>query len=102
MAGKSAAEEPQYSAALQRIAIAGCAILFVLILLGVVHDMPGQSPLAMAATAAALVVAMLGTGWHIAVGPDSSPPPLATLTAVGLAGVVLIALLPAGTGYAGY
>lgn len=98
--------EPHYSAGLRRVAMAACAVLFTLVILGIVHDMSGQSPPAMAATAIAVVVGIGGTGWHITGQPSKRIPvtvrrwatPL-TLTATGLAGIALVGLLPDSAGY---
>jgi signal transduction histidine kinase len=98
--------EPHYSAGLRRVAMAACAILFTLVILSIVHDMPGQSPPAMAVTAVAAVVGIGGTGWHITGQPGKWIPvavrqraTLLTLTVTGLAGIVLVGLLPTSAGY---
>src|ERR1035438_884765 len=46
--------------------VAGSTALFGLMMYGAVSYMPQQSPLAMAATAIALGLAMAGMGWHLA------------------------------------
>src|ERR1700691_1644614 len=94
MAGESVAEVSPYSPALRRTGKAACLILFALIIISAVHDIPSQSPPVMAVTAAALLVGLGGMSWYIAVGGHRGPPPLVTLTATGLAGAVLVATLP--------
>jgi signal transduction histidine kinase len=98
MAGKFVADAPPYSAALRRTTVAACAVLFALILIGAVRDMPSQSPPALAATSAALIAGLTGISWHIATGPRGVRS-LVTLAVAGLAGVALVPLLPNAAGY---
>jgi signal transduction histidine kinase len=91
---------PQYSEELWRISTAACAVVIVLVIFGTVSGMTRQSPLTMAATAAALTVALTGIGRHL-LGHHNrrGKATLRRLTAVGLAGVVLAGLVPNGSGY---
>lgn len=116
MAVNKAPDEERYqlrhSPGMQRVATVACAVLFVLVVTSIVHPMAGQSPPVMAVTAAALVIGLAGTGWHIA-GDLSARvrrmPGLAwlsrdgatalTLTAAGLAGAVLVGLIPNSAAY---
>jgi signal transduction histidine kinase len=92
-------EEPLYSSALQRVAIAACAVLLVLVLPGVGYAIPGQSPPALAATVFALAAGIGGIGWHLACPCQTRVPSWLLLTAAGLAGSVIIGLVPASPGY---
>jgi signal transduction histidine kinase len=90
--------ELQYSAMLQRIGISGCAAISVLVTLGVIHGMTGQSPAVIAGATVALVVALSAMGYAVmrASGTGAS---LTALTTAGIAGVVLIGLIPEASGY---
>jgi hypothetical protein len=76
-------EEPLYSSALQRVAIATCAVLLVLVLLGVGYAIPGQSPPALAATVFTLAAGIGGIGWHLACPYQTRVPSWLWLTAAG-------------------
>jgi hypothetical protein len=56
--------------------------------------MVGQSPPVIAAAAVALVVAFGGIGWTVASRSGAQAPEVVALTAAGLAGAVLVGLLP--------
>ena len=89
-----------YSPALRRIAILACAILLVLVVLGVASGTARLSPSATAVAWIALAVAVATIGWHLWCLPDRSlPVVLLTVLPAGLAGAVLTGLLPNGAGY---
>ncbi len=90
---------PQPSATLQRIALPACAVIFVLVTLGVISGVRGQSPPVMATAAVALLVAIAGVAWVVASPLRTGTLDLIALTAAGLAGAVLGGLLPTGAGY---
>jgi signal transduction histidine kinase len=93
-------EEPLYSPALRRVAIGACSVLVVLVLLGVCYAMPGQPAPALAVTVLALAVGIGGIGWHVAARPRRAPVPgWVLLTATGLAGAVIVGLVPNSSGY---
>lgn len=92
-------EEPLYSPSLRRAAIGACSALVVLLLLGVCYAMPGQSAPALTATALALAVGIGGIGWHVARPRQTRVPSWILLTAAGLAGAVIIGLVPNSSGY---
>lgn len=77
---------------LRRIAVAACAALFVLVILGVVHGIPRESPAQIAATVMALVVAVAGIGWVAANESAGGILTMVALAGAGLAGAALIAL----------
>ncbi len=83
---------------LQRIAISGCAAISVLVTLGVIDGTRGRSPAVIAFAAVSLVVAVAGMGYAI-MGQSGTGARLVALTAAGLAGAVLIRLLPEASGY---
>jgi hypothetical protein len=92
-------EEPLYSPALRRVAIGACSALVVLVLLGVCYAMPGQPAPAVAVTALALAVGTGGIGWHVARPRQTRVPSWVLLTAAGLAGAVIVGLVPNSSGY---
>jgi signal transduction histidine kinase len=92
-------DQPEYSAAMRRIGIAGFAAVSVLTVSFIASGMRAQSAPMMAATAIALVVGLGGIGWHIMAQTPRWAPPVVTLTVSGLAGVVLVGLMPSGAGY---
>jgi hypothetical protein len=86
-----ASEDLRHSAVLRRIAMPACVAISVLVTLGVIHGIEGQSPPVIAAEAVALVVALGGIGWTLAdqsgmYAPDFVGLTAAGLTAAGLAG----------------
>lgn len=110
MAGNHASDEPapielapcnqlEYSAAMRRIGMAGFAAVSVLTVSFIARGMRAQSAPMMAATAIALVVGLGGIGRHIVSAKPWWGPPVVTLTVSGLAGVVLVGLMPNGAGY---
>ena len=56
--------------------------------------MLGQTAPVIAASAAALVVAVAGLAWVVVIGTETSAQTMIALTAVGLSGAVLVGLLP--------
>jgi signal transduction histidine kinase len=94
-----AGDEVPYSAAMRRITLPACAVVVVLVMLGVIHGMTGQPAPEVAVTAVALAVALGGIGWALAGRPAMLIPDLVPLLAVGLAGAVLVGLQPPGPGY---
>jgi signal transduction histidine kinase len=92
-------DEPQQSAPLRWIALPACVIIVVFVTIGTIVGMLSQSPPAMAASAAALVVSVAGLAWAVLIGTETSAQTMAALTAVGLAGAVLVGLLPEEAGY---
>jgi signal transduction histidine kinase len=91
-------DELQPSAMLQRIGMLGCAAISVLVTLGVIHGMLRQPPAVVAVSAVALVVAVSGMAW-VVLSEWGNTSRVVALTAAGLAGTVLIGLLPEATGY---
>lgn len=79
--------------------VAGCVILFPLFMSGTVYAMPRMSPPVMATAAAAVVVVVGGLAWQLACRPGAGAVSVIRLAAVGLAGTVLVSLVPDGTGY---
>jgi signal transduction histidine kinase len=92
-------DELQQSAMLRRIALPACAIIVVFVTIGTIGGMVGQTPAAIAASAAALVVSVAGLAWAVLIGTETSAQTMTALTAVGLAGAVLVGLLPGEAGY---
>ena len=92
-------DEPQQSAPLRWIALPACVIIVVFVTIGTIVGMLSQSPPAIAASAAALVVSVAGLAWAVLIGTETSAQTMAALTAVGLAGAVLVGLLPEEAGY---
>jgi len=84
---------------LRLIAPPACAIIVVFVTIGAIGGMLGQSPGAMAASAATLVVSVAGLAWVVFIGTETSAQTMIGLTAVGLAGAVQVALLPTEAGY---
>ena len=84
---------------LRRIALPACAIIVVFVTIGTIGGMVGQTPAAIAASAAALLVAVAGLAWAVLIGTETSAQTMTALTAVGLAGAVLVGLLPGEAGY---
>jgi len=84
---------------LRLIAPPACAIIVVFVTIGAIGGMLGQSPGAMAASAATLVVSVAGLTWVVLIGTETSAQTMIGLTAVGLAGAVQVALLPTEAGY---
>ena len=83
---------------LGRIGMSGCAAISVLVTLGVIHGMLRQSPAVIAVSALALVVAVSGMAWAV-LSDWGYGSHVAGLIVAGLAGAVLIGLLPEATGY---
>ena len=92
-------DDVPHSAVLQRIAIPACAVILVLVTVSVIHELVGQSSPVIAAATVALVVGVGGIGWTVASGSEAEAPAVVALTAAGLAGAVLVGLLPTGPGY---
>jgi signal transduction histidine kinase len=92
-------DEPQQSAPLRWIALPACVIIVVFVTIGTIVGMLSQSPPAIAASAAALVVSVAGLAWAVLIGTETSAKTMIALTAVGLAGAVLVGLLPEEAGY---
>jgi signal transduction histidine kinase len=92
-------DEPQQSAPLRWIALPACVIIVVFVTIGTIVGMLSQSPPAIAASAAALVVSVAGLAWAVLIGTETSAQTMIALTAVGLAGAVLVGLLPEEAGY---
>jgi signal transduction histidine kinase len=91
-------DELQPSAMLQRIGVSGCAVISLLVTLGVIHGMLGRSPAVIAGAVVALVVAVSGMG-HAVITESGTAARLVALTAAGLAGAALIGLVPETSGY---
>lgn len=96
--------ERHYGAGMRPVAITACVILFTLVMITAVDDMARQSPPVIATTAIALVIGVGGTGWHALGKPGTRTSSrdgttLLTLVAAGLAGVILVGILPNGVGY---
>jgi signal transduction histidine kinase len=98
MADYQADGEPHYSAALHRTAMLACIVLLALVIVGAIHDMLRQSPPVLAVTAVALAVAVAGIGWNC-VRPGRYVVDALLLTSAGLAGAVLVGLLPDASGF---
>jgi signal transduction histidine kinase len=92
-------DEVEQSAILRLIALPACAVIVVFVTIGAVHGMLGQSPAAIAVSAAALVVSVAGLTWVVLIGTETSAQTMIGLTAAGLAGAVQVALLPEESGY---
>jgi len=92
-------DEAEQSTMLRLIAPPACAIIVVFVTIGAIGGMLGQSPGAMAASAATLVVSVAGLAWVVFIGTETSAQTMIGLTAVGLAGAVQVALLPTEAGY---
>ncbi len=92
-------DEAEQSTMLRLISLPACAIIVVFVTIGAIGGMLGQSPAAIAASAAALVVSVACLTWVVLIGTETSAQTMIGLTAVGLAGAVQVALLPAEAGY---
>ena len=97
-------DELHYGTGMRWVATTACLILFTLIMITVIGEMTRQSAPMMAATAITLVVGIGGTGWHVIGWPGTqalsrNSTTLLTLVAAGLAGVVLVGILPNAAGY---
>jgi signal transduction histidine kinase len=90
-------DELEPSSLLHRIGISGYGAISLVVTLGVIHGMQGRSPAVIAAAAASFVVAIYAIGWVVIRGAGASSR-LVALTVAGLAGTVLIGLIPA-SGY---
>jgi signal transduction histidine kinase len=88
----------EHSPALRKIALPACAVSLAVVMAVTIHEMPGQAPPAIAATAVALFVTVGGAGWIVLTRNEPVLHRMAGLTAVGLAGAVLTGLQPSGTG----
>jgi signal transduction histidine kinase len=96
--GQHSPEPLPHSPALSRIATIACACVLVILIGGVVADLPGQRPLVIGATIATLVIACASVSWVIAAKTVSDPQMIIGLTGAGLAGAGL-SLLPGGPGF---
>lgn len=83
---------------LQRIGVSGSAAISVLVTLGVVHGMLGRSPTVIAVSVVTLVIAVSGMGYAV-LSESGTGSRLVALAAAGVAGAVLIGLLPEATGF---
>jgi signal transduction histidine kinase len=97
----SADVELQQSALLRGIALPACAIIVVFVTIGSVGGMlkPGQTAPEIAASAVALVVAVIGLAWVVVIGTETTAQSMTALLAVGLAGALQVGLLPEDAGY---
>ena len=86
---------------LRAIALPACSIIVVFVTIGSVGGMlkPGQTPLAIAASAVALVASVAGIAWAVLIGTETTAQETIALTTVGLAGAVQVGLLPSEAGY---
>jgi len=96
---KRESDDVLYSVAVQRVAMPACAVIAVLVTLGVIHGMTGQPAPLIAAAAVALAVALAGIGWTVTGRPATHISDLVALIAAGLGGAALVGLQPSGPGY---
>jgi signal transduction histidine kinase len=92
-------DDLQQSTMLRWIARPACAVIVVIVIIGAVHGMLGQTAPAIAASTVALAVSVAGLAWVVLIGTKTSAQTVTALTAVGLSGAVQIALSPAAAGY---
>jgi len=88
----------EHSSALRWVALPICAVVLGLVTVVTIHELPGRAPLAIAAAAVALLVAVGGISWVFLADDELVSRSLTGLTAAGLAGAVLAGLLPSGAG----
>jgi len=92
-------DESQQSAMLRLITLSASAIIVVFVTLGVIQGMLGKTAPVIAASAAALAVAVAGLAWIVVIGTETTAQTMTALTAVGLSGAALVGLLPDEAGY---
>jgi signal transduction histidine kinase len=92
-------DESQQSAMLRLITLSASAIIVVFVTLGVVQGMLGKTAPVIAASAAALAIAVAGLAWIVVIGTETTAQTMTALTAVGLSGAALVGLLPEEAGY---
>jgi signal transduction histidine kinase len=92
-------DESQQSAMLRLITLSASAIIVVFVTLGVIQGMLGKTAPVIAASAAALAVAVAGLAWVVVIGTETTARTMIALTAVGLSGAALVGLLPEEAGY---
>ena len=92
-------DESQQSAMLRLITLSASAIIVVFVTLGVIQGMLGKTAPVIAASAAALAVAVAGLAWIVVIGTETTARTMTALTAVGLSGAALVGLLPEEAGY---
>jgi signal transduction histidine kinase len=84
---------------LRLITLSASAIIVVFVTLGVIQGMLGKTAPVIAASAAALAVAVAGLAWVVVIGTETTARTTIALTAVGLSGAALVGLLPEEAGY---
>jgi signal transduction histidine kinase len=92
-------DELQHSAMLRFISLSASAIIVVFVTVVTIHGMLGKSTPVVAASAAALAVAVIGLAWVVVIGTETTARTMIALLAVGLAGALQVGLLPAEAGY---
>jgi ABC-type lipoprotein release transport system permease subunit len=68
-------DESQQSAMLRLITLSASAIIVVFVTLGVIQGMLGKTAPVIAASAAALAVAVAGLAWVVVIGTETRPGP---------------------------
>jgi DNA-binding NarL/FixJ family response regulator len=92
-------DELQHSAMLRFISLSASAIIIVFVTVVAIHGMLGKSAPVVAASAAALAVAVIGLTWVVVIGTETTARTMIALLAVGLAGALQVGLLPEEAGY---
>jgi signal transduction histidine kinase len=91
--------ESQQAATMRRITLPATVIIVVLVTIGTIGGLVGQTPADMAGSVLALLVSVAGLAWVVFIGTETTARTMSVLTAVGLAGAVQVGLLPSEAGY---
>ena len=87
------------SVMMRRVAVPACVVVLVLVVAEVCAAMAGRPPQVIAAAVVLLAVVLGGIGWTLADRSGATAAEVIGLTAAGLAGAALTALLPGAPGY---